>query len=182
MNLTPRDRKVIRLGIVVVVTAIALKFAVMPLINKWQSARTDIVAHRAAIAAIDQRVNRLRAMHTLLQPAYGKAMEQPLSDVNTTRLAFHKCVQDLFKSSGIAFDSIQPQETRKLRDVAGVVTVGLRITGTCQLPQLTKCLTEMRRAEHIFIVESVDVTSDAKKPGHLAVTMLLSTPTRGSVK
>lgn len=178
MNLTQRDKRAILVGVIVIVAAFAVRFAGLPMYDRWQTARLDIAAHRAALADIERRTGRLATSHVMLKQTYGDAVSKPLEDIHKTQLQFHKTVQDLLKSAGVAYTSIQPQTPRAVRD-AGVTMVSLRVTGMCQLPQLTKCLASLREAEQLVIVERIDVTADEKKPNQLSLTLTLATVAEG---
>ena len=53
--------------------------------------------------------------------------------------------------------------------------VRIELRGKCKLPQLVKCLAELRKAEMLLFAERLSANNSTKKPGELDVTLVLAT-------
>ena len=52
--------------------------------------------------------------------------------------------------------------------------VPLQVRGTCKLKQLSTCLSALRQAKTLAVVDRISVTNNEKKPGNLEVTLVLA--------
>ena len=176
MNISARDRRALIVGISALAVILVLKFAVMPGIDYWLATRDSIRNANATLEAYKIKLKRLEYLNKRLAHTYGQSIEKPLTDLKSTRIHFHKAVQDVIKTSGIQMQSLQPQAVRSIKKhVPGVAVLPVRVVGKCQLPQLAKCLAQVRAAPCLIIVDRVDIASDPKKPNELSVTMVLAT-------
>lgn len=176
MNLSARDRRAVMLGVGALAVILVFKFAVMPVLSDWGDTRDRIDEARATLDEYDRKDKRLADRQQRLELTYGPAVTRPLDDVEATKLAFHKVLQDRLKSGGFKLESLQPQAARSIRKhVPGVAVIPVRVVGKCQMQQLAKSLAELRKAERLIIVDHVDVSNDPKKPAELKVAMVLST-------
>ena len=176
MNISARDRRAVIVGVAALSVILVAKFAVVPWIDHWLDTRDGIQQARDTLEAYKTKLKRLEYLNKRLTCTYGQAIEEPLTDLKSTRIHFHKAVQDVLKNSGVQMQSLQPQAVRSIKKhVPGVAVLPVRIVGKCQLPQLAKCLAQVRAAPCLMIVDRVDVTSDPKKPTELSVTMVLAT-------
>ena len=176
MNISTRDRRALVIGGAALAAIVVVKFAVMPWVDHWLDTRESIQNARATLKDCETKLRKLSQLNTRLTPTYGPAIEEPLTDMESTRVRFHKVVQDVLKAGGFQMQSLQPQATRSIRKhVPGVAVLPVRVVGKCQLPQLAKCLAQVRAAPCLIIVDRVIVTSDPKNPSQLSVTMVLAT-------
>ena len=56
MKLSPRDRRAILIGVVVVAVIFIGKFALVPWISSWHQAREDIASSRKRLTDIERRI------------------------------------------------------------------------------------------------------------------------------
>jgi len=175
MNISSRDRRAMVVGGVALAAILVVKFAVMPWAYQWLDTRDDIRQVRDTLASYETRFKRLEVLNKRLVLTYGKAVGEPLEDIELTRVRFHKVVQDVLKAAGFKMESLQPQAARSIRKrVPGVAVFPIRVVGKCQIQQLAKCLAQVRAAPCLIIVDRVNVTSDPKNPSQLSVTMVLA--------
>lgn len=177
MALTERDKRAVKLGAAVIGLGLIVRLIVMPFTAHWGELRETVSSHEQRITFIEQKLDRRDAVVTRQRPRFGPGIESPLQPVDSVQLSFPQAVQKALGSGGLGVSSVEPQGIRKLRDVAGVVMVSLRVRcggGPDSLPQ---ALASIQGAEQLIIVDSFDLSM--AKPGdrsNWSVTMLLSTP------
>ncbi len=177
-QLTPRDRRAILLGAGALVLVVLVRWVLVPWGMSWQQARQDIGIARAQLAGLENQVRRHLSQRERLTAMYGSAVAKPLEDVEPATLRFVEAVQGVMGRSGMRDPAYQPQQARGVPGAPGVEMVTLRMTGRCQLPQLARCLAELRQADSLIVVDSLVASGDPRQQGQVEVTMLLSTPAR----
>ncbi|MDY7011004.1 MAG: GspMb/PilO family protein [Planctomycetota bacterium] len=175
MTLSPRDRRALLLGAAGLVVICAAHFAVIPWVESWTAAREQIVANQQQLRDQERLIRSVLGQQRRLMETYGLAVNNQLEDLETARVSLFKEVQEVLKTSDFKLTDYQPRPPRILREISGVEIVPLQVRGKCQLPQLVKCLSGMRKADTLVIVDRISVTNDEKKPGQLEVTMVLAT-------
>jgi len=179
MNLSERDRRAVIYGCLVLGVLFIGKFVVLPFFDHWKALRDRADAQELDAINEARRAKRLIDTETRVSKHYGKNATNPLTDIETTRLAFLKATQKLLTANGIAVENLQPQSPRSLREAKEVSVLSLRVTGKTQLPQLAKTLAAIPNADCLMFVDRLDVAGDPKQPGNVTVTMTLATLAQG---
>jgi type II secretory pathway component PulM len=172
MNLLPRDRRAILLGAGVLVLVLVVYW-----LADWGEARAHIPAGRTNLEKLESAMRRLLRQREHVAAAYGPAAGRPLEGIETAKITLLKAVQDALRG-GIQDPNYQPQPARAAQELPGVQLVPLRVTGKCRLPQLTKCLSDLRQADTLVFVDQIDLSGNEKQPGQLEVTLILATLAR----
>ena len=175
MNLSDRDRRALIIGSVLLAALLVVRFAVLPWLDDWRQVRDRIDSTTETLHSLDRKVKRRDHLHEQLARTYGPAASKPLTDVQTTQVAFHKTVQDVLGAAGIKFESIKSQPVKPIRKLPGISLVPVQISGKCQIAQLAKFLAQAQRADMVMIVDRMNVSVNAKKRTELSVTMVLAT-------
>ena len=175
MNLSKRDRRAMVLGGASLAAILVLRFAVVPWIDAWSEHRADLAVRRARVDRVGKQLRRVLSQRKRLAKAYGQAANDPPQDVDAAALSLPKAALDVLKSNGFGTTEYLPQRPKRVQGIEGLRVVSLLVNGSCKLPQLTKCLSALRKADTLVIVDRLSVTSDPKKPGQLKVTMVLAT-------
>jgi len=177
MNLSPREKRMIKVGTVLVVAMMAVKFAVVPWTAHWTDLRDHLQTQEAELAAINRDVARLTHLDHRLTSRYGPAATKPLAFEDEALPAFHKAVQTAVETSGFQLAAVDPQLPASIKSAPDLASMTLRVTGTCQPPQLVKLLDGVRSAQCLIFVERIHVQAGAvpQKPQELAVTLTLAT-------
>ncbi|NQU75930.1 MAG: hypothetical protein HQ546_06425 [Planctomycetes bacterium] len=175
-KLSRPDKRAIVYGAVVLAVIVAARLAFVPWLNGWGDARTRIATAQSQIDELAGKARRASGQRSRLAEAYGPAAGKELTDLRDAQRGLLKVAQDIFKANGFEVASgYDPQRPRQVKGLAGVQLVPMQVRGTCKLPQLVKCLTEMRKAPTLVFVDRLTIENDAKKPGQLTVTMTLAT-------
>jgi hypothetical protein len=175
MKLSWRDRRAVLVGAAALLAVFLVRYALIPWIHSWQAARGRVAAARAELDDVRSTMQRLLRVRDRTLATYGQAVAKPLEDVEATRIAFLKTVQDVLRAGGVEYKSIDPQPTKALRELPGVEWVPCEVKGSCQLAQLAKCLAELRKAEKLVIVDRITASGGEKEPGKLEVSLVLAT-------
>ena len=154
---------------------LAVNFLLIPWIDSWFQARQQMTSTRTQLNDVQRQVRRVLWQRQRVEDLYGPAVKEPLHDRQTAQLNLIKTVQDVFKSGGVKLTDYQPQRSRPLLDVPGVLVVPLQIRGKCNVSQLTKCFVAMHEGKTLIMVESFSISNNEKKPGELEITMIVST-------
>ena len=176
--MTPRDRRAILLGAGLCWWWSSCGGCCCPGLTSWQQARQDIAAARSQLETLESQVRKHLSQRDRLTAMYGSAVAKPLEDMEPATLRFVQAVQGVMGRSGIRDPAYQPQQPRGVPGAPGVEMVTLRMTGRCQLPQLARCLADLRRADSLIVVDSLVANNDPRTQGQVEVTMLLSTPAK----
>jgi hypothetical protein len=172
VRLSPRDRRGTLLG----AGALALILVVYFLID-WAQTRAGMPEARENLTRLEARMRRLLGRREHLAEMYGPAANKPLEGTEAARIALLKTAQDLFRGS-VQEPSYQPQPARAVQEAPGVYLLPLRLSGKCQLPQLAKCLSEMRKTDSLVFLDQITLSGNEKQPGQLEVTLVLATLAR----
>ena len=178
MKLTPRDRRAFVLGAAGLAAIALVSYVVLPMAERWQLARAQIEDGRARRTRLQSDLGVLLRQRERLVEAYGPAAGRPLEGAEQTRIAFLKAVQDLLRNAGLQEPNLQPQAPRTVSELPGVQMLSVQAGGKCQLPQLAKCLAELRKADRLIVVDRLTATANPKQPGQLEVTLVLATLAR----
>jgi hypothetical protein len=176
MNLSPREKRMVRIGSVLVIAMLAVKFAILPWTAHWSELRDHLHAQETELAAMNRDAARMAHLNRRLTNRYGPAAVKPRPFGDEAQPAFHKAVQTALQSSGFKLASLDPQSSASIKTAPGLASMTLRVTGTCQPSQLIKLLDDIRLAECLVFVDRMHVQSGApQKPQELAVTLTLAT-------
>jgi type II secretory pathway component PulM len=185
MKLSPRDRRAIVLGAVVLLGILAVRLVLVPWWDSWSDARERIQRCSAELEKMERKMDRLLRINKRLEEMYGSAAMKPIQDIETVRIHFPKTITDVLKAGGIGFEIITQRPGKALREVPGVEFVPFQIQGKCKVAQLAKCLAEMRKTKTLVILDRVTATAIQKKKkgkqeqGQLNVTLVLGTLVKG---
>lgn len=177
-QLTSRDRRAILLGASALLLVVAVRWVLLPWATSWRQARQDISAAREQLTTLENQVRKHLSQRQRLTAMYGSAVAKPLEDTEPATLRFVQTVQGVMGRSGIRDPAYQPQQPRGVPGAPEVQMVTLRMTGRCQLPQLARCLQELRQADTLIVVDSLVTSTDPRQQGQIEVTMLLATPAK----
>ncbi|MCJ7543330.1 MAG: type II secretion system protein M [Phycisphaerae bacterium] len=179
-QMTPHDRRAILLGAAALLAVVVVRWVLVPWAISWQQARQEITVAQSQLDALENQVRRHLSQRDRLTAMYGNAVAKPLEDMEPATLRFGEAVQAVMGRSGIRDPAYQPQQPRGVPGAPEVEMVTLRMTGRCQLPDLARCLAELRRADSLIVVDSLVATGDTRpqQQGQMEVTMLLSTPAK----
>jgi type II secretory pathway component PulM len=177
-QLTRRDRRAILVGAGALLLVVVVRWGLVPWATSWQQARQDITAARTQLTTLENQVRKHLSQRQRLTAMYGSAVAKPLEDTEPATLRFVETVQGVMGRSGMRDPAYQPQQPRGVPGAPGVEMVTLRMTGRCQLPQLARCLAELRQADTLIVVDSLVTSTDPRQQGQVEVTMLLATPAK----
>ena len=180
MSLSARDRRAVRWGAIVVAAVVVIRVVAMPWMDSWADARDRIARDGASLAELQRQVRQALAQRRRLVRTLGEAAARPLPDAESAPVKLLQAAQEVLGAGGFKITGYEPQTPRPLRrkgneSIKGVLVVPLQVRGQCQLPQLAKCLDGMKQAKTLVMVDRVVVGNNEKKPGQLAVTLLLTT-------
>ena len=176
-NLSQRDRRAVIFGVAALLAVVVVRWGVVPFIGSWQQAREEAAVNAQHLSSLEDQLRSLLGQRQRLEDMYGSGVRKPLEGLEAATLKFNQAVQTVVRESGIREAKYTPQSPKPLPELRGVQTIGMRVAGQCQLPQLTKCLSDLRKADSLIIVDSFTVSSDESKPGNLDVTFVLATLT-----
>lgn len=178
MKLTSRDKRAVVLGLAGLVLLGLVRWTVIPWAGDWADARGRIPASRARLGDLQTKMAKVIQQREELEETYGPSAGKALDNVENTRISLLNAVQGVVRSGGFQNPSYQPQPARAIPEVPGVQLVPLQVTGKCQLPQLAKCLADIRKSDTLIVVDRVVANGNEKQPGQLEVTLLLATLAR----
>ena len=147
----------------------------MPWTDHWLEVRDETATDRAQLAHLERKVAKIVLQRDKVAKAYGPGASRTLGDVEATQVSLLTAVQKVCQTAGFAPTDYQPQGSRPLPSVPDMVIVRIQLRGKCKLPQLVKCLAELRKAETLVFAERLSATNSSKKPGELDVTLVLAT-------
>lgn len=177
MALSARDKRAVTLGAAAIGLGLLVRLVVMPVATHWGQLRSTVSSYGERINFIEQKLDRRDAIVGRQQLRFGPGVDLPLEPVEKVRLSFPQTVQKALGEGGLGVSSVEPQGVRKLRDVAGVVMVALRVRcggGPDSLPQ---ALAAIQKSERLIIVDSFDLSmASPDDRGSWSVTMQVSTP------
>lgn len=180
LNLSPRDRRAMVLGLVALGAIAVARFALIPFVDSWLAARDQLRADRQAAGEVQVRLARAIGQQGRLANRYGPAVGKGLQDVESARMSLFSAVQQVTTSSGLKPEVYQPLPDRAIRELPGVRLVPLEVRGKCQADQVVACLAALARSDTLLLVDRLAVTGDDKGSGQVEVTMVLATLARGS--
>ena len=175
MNLSSRDRRAAILGAVGLALILFVRLAIIPWVHDWRSARDSVASTAAELADLELRIRRVLGQQRRLEELYGQAVAKPLPDAKTAAMSLFESGQKILKKCGFQASDYQPQTPRPAADLPGVQVVPLQVRGKCQLPQLAKCLAEIRRSDTLVMIDKISAATNDKSPGQLEVTIVLAT-------
>ena len=175
MNLSSRDRRALVVGGVGLAAMLVMRFALIPWIDAWMDHRAELVVGRERVDRVARQLRSVLRRRKRLAKAYGPAANLPPQDVEAAGLSLPKAALGVLNSNGFGTTEYLPQRPKRVQGIEGLRVVSLQVSGGCKLPQLTKCLSALRKTETLVMVDRLSVTSDPKKPGQLKVTMVLTT-------
>ncbi|MHC4717943.1 MAG: hypothetical protein ACYS5V_13295, partial [Planctomycetota bacterium] len=136
MNLSPRDRRAIRLGVIALAAIFLVRVAVMPWIDSWANARSRIAANRTAMTDLQGQVRRVLGRRRRLAGEYGPAVGKELPDAESAPVKLLQAVQGVLGKGGFKLTDYQPQPARPVRQgrddpIKDVLIVPLQVRGKC---------------------------------------------------
>ncbi len=178
--MTPRERRTISIGLGVVVVAVTLNLLVRPVFASWQEARTALADHDRRLESLELRLDRRDTKQRQLAQKHGPAVGQPLPSVAVARVKFPETVQAVLNSGGMSVSSMSLQGVRRMREVAGVSLVTLRVDGETSGARLADVLAALRGSELLALVEDVRLEKGGDNgrgegPSY-QMTLVLATP------
>jgi hypothetical protein len=175
--MNPRDRRAAWLIAAAAVLAVVW-LAVAPVARSWSGARSRIDANKDRIEVLRSRLDKWRFERDRLAVEYGPSIEAPPLSADDTRLKFLKTLQDTLLAGGVQVQSIRPQATRPVKEIAGLSLATFQVTGKCQVAQLAQALARLTELPNLALMDRLSVDVDEAQPGLLNVTMQIGTLAR----
>ena len=174
-----RDRRAVILGGGSLILLAVVWLVILPWWADWSAAREQISESRQQIEDLQEQTGRLIAMDRQLEPVLGTAVKKPLAGIGVTRAQLIKDLMDLHAKAGVQIRSMQPESTRPLRELSGVVRLPIQVQSTCQPLQLVQILAAARNSSGLLLADRVELAPGGQQgPGGMNVTMVWSTLAR----
>jgi hypothetical protein len=174
-NLSPRDRRALLVGGIVLGAIVLLRLTLIPFWDSWSAARDRSETYGEELVALNSSLRRAVGQRERLARVYGPGVRQPLANEQTAKMNLFQSAKDVFGAGGVRLTEYQPQRARPLREIPNVSLVTLQVKGQCDLPKLVKSLHAMTQAKHLMFVQSMNINNNEKQPGKLDVTLVLAT-------
>ncbi len=181
MAMNDRDKRALRIGGVLVGVAVLYRLVLSPMLAGWAEARAEGAMYTTRIIQFEDKLDRREDLRKRLRERYGSAIDRPLLSIDELRVAFPRSVQDALSRASIEITQVEVQGVRRLRNVSGVSSFALRVRGTCNDRAIPAMLNELRKADQVVVIDSLDLTMSA--PGRRdqwQLVLTLSTPGLGT--
>ncbi|MCC6682024.1 MAG: hypothetical protein IT445_14075 [Phycisphaeraceae bacterium] len=171
-----RDRRALRIGLLVVAAALLWRFAAWPAMQHWRDARAAVAAYDQQLTSLEQRLADRDAAASRLRQRYGDAIEKPLLSLDETRVLFPQAVQEALRQSGMNVERLELQNVRRLRQSPQVSMISLRVEGSCEGSALPRVLASLRQSQRLTVVDRYETTmANEGDRRNWTVRMILST-------
>ena len=180
MALNPRDRRALLWGGGLLAAAALYQLALSPVLATWSEARAEGAANLERLTQIEDKLERRTQLHDRLSQRFGPAVVEPLQSLEDVRVSFPKAVQDALGRAGVQPQQVEVQGVRRMRGVAGVSTLSLRVRANCNDQSIARLFNELRNCGHSVLVESVDLSM--AQPGQRnqwSLMLTVATPALG---
>ena len=177
MALSARDRRAITIGVAAIALGLVVRLVVMPVLAHWGELRATTSDYEQVVSTIEQKLKRRDALVNRQRLRFGPGVDRPLESVEAVQISFPQTVQKVLGAGGLGVSNVEPQGSRKLREVPGVMLVSLRVRCAGGPDALPQALAAIQGSEQLIIVDSFDLAM--AKPGdrgNWSVTMQVSTP------
>lgn len=177
--MSPRDRRALILGGLLIGVAVLYRVVLSPVVDVWQEARAAAELQSAMVERFEEQIETREKIRRRLEVRFGPGVHDTLRTVDEARVAFPRSVQEAINRGGATAKQVEVQGVRRLRDVAGVDLLLLRVQVECEAPMIPKIFSELRRADVPVVVESVGlVMSQPGQRQKWQANLVLSTPTK----
>lgn len=180
-RMSPRDRRAALVIAVVALVALAW-FAARPVFGVWGGVRGEIGDRRDEAALLAQKYQAWEMQKSRLEAEYGRGAAAPPLSADDARLNFLRSLRDTLLAGGMQVQSIRPQATRPVKELAGMSVSTFQVTGTCQVAQLTQTLAKLTEMPNLVLMDRLTIDVNEQQPGTLNVTMLVGTLSRTGAK
>ena len=178
MNTADRNRRAIRMGLIVLICLAIGQFIVLPWLDHWRDARHRITGAREELKELEAQVRRVWAHRKGLDDALGPAATKPLPNAEEAQVRAIKAAGQVLQMSGMQVISVRPSPLRPLREVPGVAVASIQVEGQGMFMQIPQCLAALRDAEPLLLVEKLTIGPSQRQPGYMAMTVILGAPAR----
>lgn len=181
--MSPRDRRAMLVGGVLIGVAVAYRLVLSPVVDRWGEARQSIAAQSSLVAQFEEKLEKRDDIRGRLEKRFGPGVNQPLKSIDEAQVAFPRSVQQAIERGGGQATQVEVQGSRRVRDLSGVEMLSLRVQVNCEPDAIPKMFAELAKAEMPVVVESVNLSMPQRgQRQQWRATLVVSTPTLAGSK
>lgn len=178
MTLSPRDRRAIVGGGLLLLITLGAWYGLMPAWERWRAARELAIAQETSLESLTARLDRCDAMMDRLAGKFGPAVRRPVAGVEAVRAALPDEVQAMLGRAGVEYQSIELQSVQRLREAPGLTLVSVRVSATANPNAVAKLLALAAEADRVLLVDRLEM-SRGERPDRWTLSVVFATPARG---